>query len=112
MCIRDSVFTGLNYDESYQRKWTFIKYGWLHKSKEGVMKAHPIAYWSTKEVWQFIKDNNIPINPAYAKYNVKRVGCMVCTAFIGWEKQMAKNFPKLYEKIVTDLKRPYLPQYF
>ena len=36
----------------------------------------PIVDWSDKEVWQYIKKNNLPISPEY-KYQ-SRVGCIVC----------------------------------
>lgn len=37
---------------------------------------YPILEWSEREVWQFIKDRGLPINPCYQKHN--RVGCMIC----------------------------------
>lgn len=37
---------------------------------------HPILEWSEKDVWQFIKLRNLPINPCYKKDG--RVGCVFC----------------------------------
>jgi len=98
----NTMFSGLSYDESYGRRWLFIWYGDLYKVKtngkmKGITKIHPLAYWDTKEVWQFIKDHNIPVNKIYEK--VDRCGCMTCTAFLGWEKQLRKTNPKLYQYI-------------
>lgn len=41
-----------------------------------VIQLKPILDWSDDEVWDYIKRNELPINPSY-KYS-KRVGCMVC----------------------------------
>ena len=38
---------------------------------------HPIFYWSTDEVWGYIKANNLPVNPLYAEGR-KRIGCVMC----------------------------------
>ena len=98
----DATYTGLSYDESYGRKWLFIWYGdeylvTTHGKMRSITKIHPIAYWTTEEVWQFIRKEEIPINKAYQK--VQRVGCMTCTAYKGWEDQMKKINPKLYQYI-------------
>lgn len=37
---------------------------------------YPILEWTEREVWQFIRDRGLPINPCYQKHN--RVGCMIC----------------------------------
>jgi 3'-phosphoadenosine 5'-phosphosulfate sulfotransferase (PAPS reductase)/FAD synthetase len=98
------VFFGIRWDESYNRRWTIIKYGTLfyHKSHR-VWKCYPIAYWSDLDAWRYIEENNIPLNKAYEK--VDRVGCIVCTAYKDWEKDMARLYPGLYRKIAKDLGR-------
>lgn len=67
-----------------------------------VWKYHPIAYWSEKDVWGYIKKHNIPINEVYTKWNglYKRCGCLPCTAYLDWEKKLSKSHPKLYEKLM------------
>ena len=37
---------------------------------------YPLLRWTESEVWQFLKENDLPINPCY-KYG-GRVGCMFC----------------------------------
>jgi len=105
------VFFGITWDESYNRKWTIIKYGTLfyHKSHRH-WKCYPIGYWDTGDVWRYIEENDIPINPAYEK--VDRVGCITCTAYKDWEKDMARLYPGLYRKIMRDLGRPTLDDFF
>lgn len=36
----------------------------------------PILNWTTEDVWKFINENNLPINPCYDAFG--RVGCMFC----------------------------------
>lgn len=97
-----AIFTGLSYDESYGRRWLFIWYG-DHYTPKGdarsgkITKIHPLAFWSVKEVWKFIKKNNIPVSDIYEELD--RCGCMPCTAFIGWEKKLARMNPSLYRHL-------------
>ena len=67
----------------------------------GIWKIHPLAYWKEEEVFKYIKDNNIPLNPVYTKWNkiYKRCGCLPCTAYLDWEKKLGKTHPKLYRKL-------------
>lgn len=41
-----------------------------------VIQLLPIVDWSDNEVWDYIHDHNLPINPEYQ--HSKRVGCLVC----------------------------------
>lgn len=104
------VFFGITWDESYNRKWTIIRRGTLfyHKTHK-IWKCYPIGYWDTGDVWRYIEENDIPINPAYEK--VDRVGCITCTAYKDWEKDMAKLYPALYRKISRDLGKPSLDNF-
>lgn len=38
--------------------------------------VHPILRWTSAEVWEFMMENNIPLNPCYSY--LTRVGCMYC----------------------------------
>lgn len=42
----------------------------------GIIQLKPIIDWTDENVWDYIKNHNIPINPEYKK--AKRVGCIVC----------------------------------
>jgi len=101
----DMVFVGLTGDEGRQRRWAYI----CHDSAVyehvalGVKKCIPLIWWKQKDVWHDIEVNNIPITCAYKKYCISRTGCIPCTGHIGWESQLARTFPKLYERIQRDL---------
>lgn len=59
------------------------------------MKEHndvvvtPIYYWSDKEVWDYIKQENIPVNPLY-ELGYNRVGCVGCP--LATYKNVMKEF--------------------
>ncbi len=45
-------------------------------------RVHPILHWTELNVWEYIKRENIPINPLYLAKNGKRyrsLGCVPCT---------------------------------
>ena len=46
-----------------------------------IIKYHPLLHWTTDEVVDFIKLNNIPYNPLHDKGFVS-IGCMPCTRSI------------------------------
>lgn len=93
-------FTGLTAIESRVRMWRICEKGDNYYSKkDGVWRIHLIAYWTPKEVWDFMSRVQIPANPAYAKYGLERMGCVPCTSHKGWRRQLAKVNPLMYKLI-------------
>lgn len=41
-------------------------------------KFNPLASWSSEQVWQYIRDNNVPYNPLHEK-GFTSIGCEPCT---------------------------------
>lgn len=90
-------FTGITAKESRNRMWTACSKGMeYYNYKMGVWKIHPILYWTKEEVWNFIKDNHLPINEAYEKYDLDRIGCKPCMSYKKWKPTLARIAPKLY----------------
>jgi len=90
-------FTGMTGLESRTRMWTVCERGAAYYSrKNGVWRIHPIAYWTPSEVWRFIRENDLPVNRAYEKYGLERVGCMFCTSHTGWRSQLSRVNRKVY----------------
>ncbi len=49
---------------------------------EQLVKLNPLANWSSAQVWQYIRDNNVPYNPLHDQGYVS-IGCEPCTKPIG-----------------------------
>ncbi|MGQ1889493.1 phosphoadenylyl-sulfate reductase [Thermophagus sp. OGC60D27] len=47
----------------------------------GLIKVNPLAHWSEKEVWDYIKENKVPYNPLHDK-GFPSIGCLPCTRAI------------------------------
>jgi len=48
------------------------------ESRDGVVKVSPLADWSKQEVEDYIRHNNVPVHPLYAK-GFPSIGCGPCT---------------------------------
>lgn len=49
------------------------------KKEYGKVKLYPIYNWSNEDVWNYIKQNNLPLNPLYEE--IGRAGnCIICPA--------------------------------
>ncbi len=71
----DAWICGLRADQSVTRKDLEVV-EW--DENNGLVKINPLAFWSEKEVWDYIKDNGIPYNPLHDK-NYPSIGCLPCT---------------------------------
>ncbi len=70
------------------------------------MRVHPILHWTELDVWQYVKQENLPINPLYFAKNGKRyrsLGCMPCTIPIPSEASTI-------DEIVQELKTSTSPE--
>lgn len=94
------VLTGLTAAESRARWMLQRRCGdYYYAKKANVWHAHPIMDWSEEEVFEAHEVLGIPLNPYYADGAGHRVGCMPCTGFIGWQRVMAEDYPKMYRLI-------------
>ncbi|MDQ6422123.1 phosphoadenylyl-sulfate reductase [Paenibacillus sp. LHD-117] len=46
--------------------------------KFGLVKFNPIANWTTEDVWNYIRENNVVYNPLHDQ-NYPSIGCEYCT---------------------------------
>jgi phosphoadenosine phosphosulfate reductase len=67
----------------------------------GMVKFNPLADWSEKEVWEYIRSNHVPYNELHDKH-YPTIGCAPCTRSIAmgediragrwwWENESAKE---------------------
>ena len=87
--------------EGRQRRWAYILKGsaLYYKEADRIWKCIPLIWWSSDDVWQYYKLYDIPKNPAYEKYGIKRTGCIPCTGFRSWPTELQKVNPKMYKLI-------------
>lgn len=87
------VVTGIRWAESPRRK---LRRMFEVCRTDGTKRfLHPIIDWSTAEVWQFIRENNIPYCSLYDE-GFKRLGCVLCPMETARQTQIELiRFPKL-----------------
>lgn len=56
---------------------------------------HPILDWSDGDVWDYIADRGLPVNPLYAQ-GYRRIGCVLCPMSRDIERDRL-SCPRLYE---------------
>ena len=68
------------------------------------MRVHPILDWTELDIWLYVKQEKLPINPLYFSRNGKRyrsLGCMPCTVLI---PSNAKTIDEIIEELkITDI---------
>lgn len=73
----------------------------LRNGVSGLVKVNPLADWSTRDVWDYIKKNNVPYNKLHDQ-GFPSIGCVPCTRAVGmceevrsgrwwWEDPMQKE---------------------
>lgn len=69
-------------------------------------RVHPLLHWTELEVWEYIKDRKLPVNPLYfAKngYRYRSLGCSTCTSPI-------RSDADSIDKIVAELETTRVPE--
>lgn len=95
-----ATLVGLRLTESRARMYYAADYGMKHYAKRyKIWKMNPILFWTTNQLERYFQEHNLPQNELYTKLGLSRNGCMPCTGFVNWEKQLAKLNPKMYRYI-------------
>jgi len=47
----------------------------------GLLKANPLAHWTSKQVWEYAEQKRLPINPLH-RHGYPSIGCAPCTRAI------------------------------
>lgn len=78
----DVWITGLRRDQSEARK-QLRKAEIISSTTHPVLKVNPLLQWTAEEVWQFVRDNDIPVNPLLEAdadgHYYESLGCIICT---------------------------------
>jgi len=70
------------------------------------MRVHPILHWTELDVWEYVKHENLPVNPLYFAKNGKRyrsLGCTPCTVPI-------PSNAGTIDEIIEELKTTKIPE--
>jgi phosphoadenosine phosphosulfate reductase len=73
---REAWVTGLRREQSITR--TSVEILELDAAHGGLLKLNPLAGWSTREVWAYIKENGVPYNALHER-GYPSIGCAPCT---------------------------------
>jgi phosphoadenosine phosphosulfate reductase len=73
---RQAWVTGLRREQSVTR--TAVEALELDVDHGGLLKLNPLAAWSAKEVWAYIKENGVPYNVLHDR-GYPSIGCAPCT---------------------------------
>ncbi len=72
----DGWITGVRRDQSASRSDT-PKLGW--DDRHELWKASPLADWTNDDVWAYIRERELPVNPLHER-GYASIGCTHCTA--------------------------------
>jgi len=72
----DGWITGLRRDQAATR--VEVKKIEIDETFGGIIKLNPLADWTHKKVWDYIRENNVPYNELHDK-GYPSIGCAPCT---------------------------------
>lgn len=73
------------------------------KGKDRIM-VYPILDWTEEDVWEFIHEFSLPINPCYRLFG--RVGCMYCPYASPAQVEIyEKMYPRYKERVMLAVRR-------
>ena len=106
----DALFRGLLASESRRRMFVFLDYGFLYRVKQGYLYSNPLSIWTDTDIWEYIKQNNVPYAPLYdlADENgnklFERNGCYVCGTGLAYEDNnieiLRKHYPLKWRRLM------------
>lgn len=75
----DTWFTGLRREQSKSRAHLQPLDDFLLPSGKRLRKVSPLADWSTRDVWDYLKRHSVPLLPLYEQ-GYTSIGCAPCTS--------------------------------
>jgi phosphoadenosine phosphosulfate reductase len=107
--LKRSTYETIAFQSKTSKKFAPEK---MTKSRKVIVR--PILEWKEDEIWQYIDDNNLPINPCYDHSG--RVGCLFCPFVQRRSLIYAKeHYPRYYQLFLKTIQNllyaGYLNQY-
>ncbi len=79
---RKAWVTGLRRDQSPATRnglqYSSFDEGHLDDSSQPLVKINPLLDWSSRDVWNYIRENDVPYNPLH-DMGYRSIGCQPCT---------------------------------
>ena len=75
----DAWVTGLRRDQWATR--TNIRKVEIDHDHDAMVKLNPLAEWTARDVWTYLREHDVPIHPLYAR-GFTSIGCAPCTRAI------------------------------
>lgn len=66
----------------------------------GHIRVHPLLEWSLIDVWEYVRDNGLPVNPLYFK-GYTSIGCYPCTVAVA---SPASDLDEIIERVKKGIK--------
>lgn len=100
------VFEGVRSAESSKRQGRDYIQCDNRKWQKGSQHIYPLYDWSDVDIWNYIKENNIKLAPAY-DLGLKRLGCVGCPLVSrkGHREFEFKLYPKYYDTIKKSIQK-------
>lgn len=76
----DAWITGLRRDQAVTR--TGVRKVEVDVERGGIIKANPLADWTSDQVWAYIRAHNVPYNGLHDR-GYPSIGCAPCTRAVG-----------------------------
>ncbi len=77
----DAWMTSMRRDSAWTRKNTPIISETQFEDGRAVVKINPIANWTRRDAWAYLKENDLPHNPLY-DLGYASIGCAPCTRML------------------------------
>lgn len=97
----EGVFIGTMATDSGTRKGAYMKTGCINLTEN---KCMPLSIWTKKDVWNFVKQNNVKYCDVYDKGEIN-TGCAYCGFGCQFDKtrfdRLKEREPKRYEQMMN-----------
>lgn len=96
---------GIMAAESLLRTQNYVRYGGCNSFATKREHSWPMSIWTSEDVWQFIRENNIEYCKIYDELKDKRTGCICCGYGVTLDPHkldlLYSKYPKLYRHILS-----------
>jgi len=89
------AFIGMMAEESQIRKLEYLKTG-CNAYDAGYPASKPLMFWSESDIWQYMKESNLPYSDIYNKGET-RTGCKYCM-FGACQEKEPNRFQRMRER--------------